>query len=124
MDKFVTRQPVAPREVRVTVRPSAPSVQTTIESLSGVVSLWRVAEVRDALIEGRQGPPGDLLRALRDADAMHIALEVLESTEIGKAVHKLCKHADAGVSELARSVERLGQFPMRVVIVNARPRKI
>jgi len=107
MDRFVIRQPVAPREVRITIRPPPPAHQTRIEDLAGVVSLSRVEALRDDLqaLYSEGAAAEDVLRSLRDADAMHIALEVLETTQIGKAVHKFCRHADARVKDLALAVQ-------------------
>ena len=108
MDRFITRIPQPPREVRITVHAKPPSLQSRIEDLSGVVPRSRVEALRDELtaLHAAAAPPADLLRVLGEADALRIALETLEITGVGRSVHRLRKHGDAAVAAAATAVEK------------------
>jgi hypothetical protein len=107
MDRFVKRIPIAPREVRARAAPAPPQRQSRIEDLAGVANITSVCALRDELqaVFSEGADAGTIMRALRDAEGLHIALEVLELTEIGKAVHKFVRHDDGGIRELALAIE-------------------
>jgi len=104
MDKYIIRTKLPPREMKPKVVQKVPSKQSRIEELRLVVNLDGVLSLRDGLLDST-ATTSTQIRLLEEAEKMHCALEILEQTGIGKAVHKLLKSEDERVKVLAQRIE-------------------
>ena len=103
MDKFIVRTKLPPREVKPREPYRPPSKQTRIEDSRGVVRLDYVISLRDSILDSTLSPERQF-RLLQEADAMHCSLEIMEETEISRAVNKLKKSEDPEVKSLAETI--------------------
>lgn len=102
MDKFVIR---TPREAH---KPKPKKnrkfyIQSKIESMQGVVVIEDL-ERAEVLLKREDVSPGKKVKTLRFLLTKRPAKEVLMKTNIGKTVHKLCKHEDEVISSTATEV--------------------
>lgn len=89
-------------------------VQQRIDDLRKVVSVDKVEATKAALLEATD--KNVILQRLRELSDMHIVLEVLEDSMVGKAVARFCKHSEPDVSSLASAIVQRWRSEARVAM--------
>uniref|UniRef100_T1IKV5 TFIIS N-terminal domain-containing protein n=1 Tax=Strigamia maritima TaxID=126957 RepID=T1IKV5_STRMM len=103
MDKYLIKNPikVKPNEDISFRKPK--TKQTTLESLAGVVVIEDILRSKN-ILELKEQSVDEIISTLLSLKEKNPSKEILQSTGIGKTVHRLCRHGSKDVAVSARSV--------------------
>ncbi|XP_013785380.1 transcription elongation factor A N-terminal and central domain-containing protein 2-like isoform X2 [Limulus polyphemus] len=102
MDKYVIRKPEN-LGISTESKSSPGTKQATLESLKGVVVIEEIIRHK-TILELRDQTTTELIKSLMELSKKQPSKEILISTGIGRTVHKLCKHKEMEVVNLAQKI--------------------